>query len=148
MILLWKEKEALAARQVLAIQNSLNHKEKFLDTKRLAQQETCLQAHALEFPVMTTSNHNNRRMPGITMPAQNFVERHAVQIRQTDIQQDQVYPQFRQLIPGLLPITKNAQAPTSITLQYIVEQVKQLRIIFNDGNHRANLRRLLPINIH
>ncbi len=116
--------------------------------KGLAQEQTSLQAHALQFPFMAARNNDNGRVSGLAMAAQNLVKRDAIEIGQTHIQQNQVRAQFGQTHPGILAIVKKVQTPAPIALQYISKQADELSIIFDDGYQLALLNLLLPINNH
>lgn len=80
----------LILRKVSISQNCLYHKEKFLDAKRFTQQKSRLQAHTLQFPIITTCNYYNRCVSCVTVSAQDFVERDSVQVWQANVQQDEV----------------------------------------------------------
>src|SRR5579884_1969489 len=93
---------ALRLNRTLVAQHGLNHKEKLLETERFAQKQARMQAHALQFPVIAARDQDNGCISCVIMPAQDPVERDAVQIWQPDIQQNQVCAQFWQVILGVL----------------------------------------------
>lgn len=109
------------------------------------QKEASLQTHALQFPLMAAGNDDNRRISGLTMAAQNFIERDTIQIWQTYVQQYQVDAQLWQMILCILPIAKKTQLPAPSAFQHIPKQVDQLNIIFNDSDQPLFFTFLLPI---
>ena len=82
------------------------------------------------------------------MTTQNLIQRHTIQIRQADIQQNQLCAKLWKMILGILPITKKVQPLMPITFQQIAEQTDQPCIIFNNSDQPVTGRRLLPINNH
>lgn len=112
----------------------MDHKEEFLDVERLAQEETSVETHALEFPVVATGNDDDGDVPGASMTAQHFVERDTIKVGQADVQEDEVGIEDGQVTPGMLAVGKEVQVERACAFEHIAKEVGEFGVVFDNSD--------------
>ncbi len=111
-----------------------HHEEEFVEFEGFAQEEAGLQPHAVKLPVMFAGNDDDGRVARTIVAAQDFVESGAIQVRQADVEEDEMRMQIGDDLARLLSIREEGELPVPVHFERVLQEFGDTGVVFDNGD--------------